>query len=314
VNLTYTRTTLKSQKSVLRNPNAEGFSVVDTIKGGKKLISKNGDYAAVLNQDGIFATRRVLKANPMRNKLESVDIWRSHEKPKGTGPFSVILTFEGNVELVDSKETLIWESDTRNRGAAPYKLIIQDDGNLVLKDSKKAVIWDSFKDNERKLNSSKIGGNIVQTGETDMIINWLGKKADFELCYRASIHGKSSSEFHNRCDGKGASITFVKTTNGFRFGGFTSRSWNGNNNNYEYNDSSAFVFSLDKQTKLGYYYSYGIYNNMSYGPTFGGGHDFHINSNMSWGYVNVHSFRNGGESSYYLVNGNWGFTPEEVEV
>jgi len=256
----------------------------------------------------------VLKAAPRRNKLESVDIWRSHEKAKGTGPFSVVLTYEGNVELVDSKETLIWESDSRNRGAAPYKLIIQNDGNLVLKDSKKAVIWDSFKDNERRISMSKIGGNIVQTGESDMIINWLGKKADFELCFRASIHGKSSQEFHNRCDGKGATISFIKTDSGFRYGGFTSISWNGNNG-YTYNDSSAFTFSLDKQTKWTNTNGVNTYSHTSYGPTFGNGHDIYVNSNMCQGYAYMYSFRgNNGGYSYYMTNGNGWVNIAEVEV
>jgi len=298
----------------VRDPNTAGFSVVDTIKGGKRLLSKNGEYAANLSEDGIFSTRRVLKANPRRNKLESVDIWRSHEKAKGTAPFSVILTYEGNVELVDSKDTLIWESDTRNRGAAPYKLIIQDDGNLVLKDSKKAVLWDSFKDNERKMNSSKLGSLVVQTGEADMIVNWLGFKATFELCFRASIHGKSSSEFHGRCDNKGPSITFVKTSNGLRFGGYTSQSWNGQAYNY-INANDAFVFSLDKQIKITPRYpQYATYNNVNYGPTFGGGHDIYLRNDLQYGYVNMHSFYGGNGMGYYLTNGDFSFTPVEVEV
>jgi len=285
--------------------------VVDTLKSGKRIVSKNGQYAARLGNKGIFSTRRVPKTKTTRNKLESVDIWRSHEKPTGVGPFSVVLTFEGNIELVDSKETLIWESDTRNRGSAPYKLVIQDDGNLVLKDSKKATIWDSFKDNETKKNRSKLGSLVVQTGETELLLNWLGRKATFELCYRSSIHTKSSSEFHSRCDGKGPSMVFVKTNSGNRFGGFNPQSWD-TSNNYKYNDNSAFLFSLDKQAKIPITNQYITYNNNGYGPTFGGGHDLYISSQMNSGYTYLWSYR-GNFQPYYLTN-QQGFNAVEVEV
>ena len=310
VTITYSRSSIKSQTTITRNPS--DYSVVDTLKNGNRLLSKNKNYAAVLSENGIFSTRRVLKAAPRRSKLESVDIWRSHEKPTGTGPFSVVLTYEGNVELVDSKDSVIWQSDTRNRGAAPYKLVILDDGNLVLRDAKKTVIWDSFKDNERKKNMSQIGSLVVQTGETELIRNWLGKDAKFELCFRSSIHGASSSTFHSRCDNKGPSITFIKTNNGFRFGGYNPLSWD-TSNNYKSNDSTAFLFSLDKQSKIPIQnQSWVTYNNNSYGPTFGGGHDIYINSSMNSGYSYLYGYK-GNFQAYHLV-GQQNFTPVEVEV
>ncbi len=310
LSFTYTRTAIKSQTSIVRNPS--NLSIVDTLKTGKRLVSKNGQYAAILTEQGILSTRRVLMTHPRRNKLESVDIWRSHEKPKGTGPFSVVLTYEGNVELVDSKENLIWESDSRNKGLAPFKLTIQDDGNLILKDAKKAVIWDSFKDNERKKNSSKIGSLVLQTGEVDMVNTWLGRQAKFELCFRASIHGKNSQEFHNRCDGKGATITFIKTSDGYRFGGFTSQSWD-SSGAYKSNDPTAFLFSVDKQTKIPIQnQSWVTYNNGGYGPTFGGGHDIHVNGSMSSGYSYLYGYK-GNFAPYYLT-GQQAFTPVEVET
>jgi len=308
--LIQTRTSLNSQ--VASRPGPGGYTVVDTLHGGRRLLSKNGQYAAFLGEDGVFSTRRVLRTPSRRNKLESVDIWRSHEKPKGVAPFKVLLTFEGNIEVVDSKNTLVWESRSSNRGVAPYRLVIQDDGNLVLKDFKKAVLWDSNSDNQRKIHSSKIGSTVLQTGEVKIIEDWLGSNATFELCYRASIHGRSSSEFHNRCDAKGSTITFIKTDSGFRFGAYTTLSWD-TSGSYKGNDSRAFVFSMDKQAKYGVSnQSYVTYNQNSYGPTFGGGHDIHIRSDMKGGYVNPHSYRANGSAS--LQNGKSDFQASEVEV
>ena len=48
----------------------------------------------------------------------------------------------------------------------------------------------------------------------------------WEPCYRASLHGWSSSTFHSRCNGRNiaATITLVKVGNYF-FGGYTDYEW-----------------------------------------------------------------------------------------
>jgi len=276
-------------------------------------VSKNGQFSAFLGEDGIFSTRRILKGKSRRNKLESVDIWRSHEKPKGIAPFKVMLTFEGNIEVIDSKNTLIWESRSSSRGVAPFRLVIEDDGNLVLRDFKKNILWDSVKDNQRKIHNSRIGSNILKTGEVKLIEDWLGRDAEFELCYRASIHGRSSKEFHTRCDTRGSTVTLIQTKEGFRFGGYTTLDWS-SSNNYRSSDPNAFLFSIDKQQKFPVSnQNYVTYDHVSYGPTFGGGHDIYVNSSIDGGYVNPSSYR-AISGNYKLLDGNWTINPTEVEV
>ena len=66
----------------------------------------------------------------------------------------------------------------------------------------------------------------------------------FILLYRASDHGDKAKIFHQKCDNHQMTLVLVETTKGRRFGGFTTKTWNGNC--VKKIDNDAFVFSLDK--------------------------------------------------------------------
>ena len=66
----------------------------------------------------------------------------------------------------------------------------------------------------------------------------------FILLYRASDHGDKAKIFHQKCDNHQMTLVLVETTKGRRFGGFTTKSWDGNC--VKKIDNEAFVFSLDK--------------------------------------------------------------------
>ena len=58
-------------------------------------------------------------------------------------------------------------------------------------------------------------------------MNFQGKKAEvnLKLLYKATNNGDSSYNFHNYCDNKGVTLTLIRNTKGFRFGGFTTQNW-----------------------------------------------------------------------------------------
>ena len=94
------------------------------------------------------------------------------------------------------------------------------------------------------------------------------------LLYRASKDGDGSAQFHSKCNGKSNTVTFVKTKNDRRFGGFANVAWHSNGS--WTSDSNAFIFSLELYEC--YYYNTGnqIYGHASYGPTWGSGHDLYL--------------------------------------
>jgi len=71
-----------------------------------------------------------------------------------------------------------------------------------------------------------------------------GAATKLELLYRASNDGLAGRDFHSRCDFKGPTLTVIKCTDGYVFGGFTSTSWASQNNFVACAD--AFIFSLHR--------------------------------------------------------------------
>ena len=48
----------------------------------------------------------------------------------------------------------------------------------------------------------------------------------WKLIYRASEHDYRASSFHEYCDDKGPTLVIIKSSEGWIFGGYTTRSWN----------------------------------------------------------------------------------------
>ena len=104
-------------------------------------------------------------------------------------------------------------------------------------------------------------------------------------CYQRSVDaadsptGKgSSTNFHSGCDGKGASLVLWVLDTGYVGGGYATTSWD---NVWAYGTGSdnSFLFSLTnnltfpiRASQLGS----AQFHDGSYGPTFGGGHDFYV--------------------------------------
>ena len=70
----------------------------------------------------------------------------------------------------------------------------------------------------------------------------------------------SAQTFHEKCDDVKNTLILIQATNGRRFGGFTTQTWNDNNGSFK-EDQKAFLFSLDNMEA---YHknnrdSYGIY-------------------------------------------------------
>jgi len=193
---------------------------------------------------------------------------------------------------------------------------------VKLQETEKKLQQNSIKQIERIKNLFK-DSTIIKEDEKKMINDWLDpyneKKITSEILFRTNIDGDSASNFHNKCNGKGPTITFIKTSVGKRIGGFASISW-ASTGGYRA-DPNAFIFSLDTCQKFVQYRNpnYAINDSSGYGPTFGGGHDIYISSGCksnSSSYCNcnhTYSFFN----SYNMVNSgtqNTSFQVADYEV
>ena len=132
----------------------------------------------------------------------------------------------------------------------------------------------------KNINSRIIGDNELYLIEDDIQKLYNKKIIKYELIFRASRDGYKAKDFHNKCDGINNTITFIKSKDGKRFGGFMDFPLN--KDNYYNNKVNSFVFDLNE---LEIYYNKEdnqIYNNnydYNYGPIFEGNKGFKISNN-----------------------------------
>jgi hypothetical protein len=104
-----------------------------------------------------------------------------------------------------------------------------------------------------KVTKSVIKGDIIHDlKELEMItrkINKSNNRIILNLLYKATSDSDSAAAFHQKCDKARSSLVLVETTEGLRFGGFTSKDWRGDC--IDKKDENAFVFSLDKMKTYG---------------------------------------------------------------
>ena len=151
----------------------------------------------------------------------------------------------------------------------------------------------------------------------------------FSLVYRATEDGDRAADFHNKCDKIGPNITFVKTKNGFVFGGFTCKNWEHLKRDIKINkpnlgsasrDSRAFCFCFNNQKIYNNERpnEFAIWCNRNYGPTFKNNF-FQIFDECltKGGYCSVraNSHFGGQEIDYEIIGGNGArFGVNELEV
>ena len=94
-----------------------------------------------------------------------------------------------------------------------------------------------------------LNGIIKKYSEINNVVNKIQEKlkkgAKFKIIYKAAELGDKASTFHQKCDNIEMSLVIIETIKGVRFGGFTTKPWEGNCT--QKIDNDAFVFSIDKK-------------------------------------------------------------------
>jgi hypothetical protein len=91
----------------------------------------------------------------------------------------------------------------------------------------------------------------VDTSEYDLLKYWLGRDFRLELIFASYNDGDLAWKFHSKCDGVSPTVTFIKTSTGKRFGGYSIIPWATTYpGEYVNSRGNEFVFSLDHKRKL----------------------------------------------------------------
>lgn len=119
---------------------------------------------------------------------------------------------------------------------------------------------------------------IITSADFEKINGWAASPgASWNLCYRMTDHGTSSSAFHGNCDNKGRTIVVARTSTGKVVGGYAGVSWTSASCSATKNDPSGFVFSITNSARHASVTGVGaIWDCSNYGPTFGGGFDLKV--------------------------------------
>ncbi len=86
----------------------------------------------------------------------------------------------------------------------------------------------------KKLFLELISASYILSSEPHDLIQklaeWLPEKANWNICWRATMDGWGSAVFHSKCDWKMPTLTVVKVVKNnknYVFGGYATESWAG---------------------------------------------------------------------------------------
>jgi hypothetical protein len=161
--------------------------------------------------------------------------------------------------------------------------------------------------------------SLAKANDFAQMKKWLDKEyrtRKWKLVFKGTKDGMTSTAFHEKANNKGPTITIIKSKHGKIFGGFMDQAWTTRGGYI--NTKKSWLFSLTNKSKYemndpNTYAQYGGYDNSSYGPTFGGGHDIYLANDFTSNsnYCNRHSYNFTDNTA---LTGGYNFQVEEVEV
>jgi hypothetical protein len=149
----------------------------------------------------------------------------------------------------------------------------------------------------------------------------------WKLVYRGSVDGFEASAFHVKCDGKTSTLTIIKSSMDYVFGGYTNSAWDQSGSSKA--DTGSFIFTLKNKLNsplklICIKNENSIFCNRQYGPTFGMGFDIciHTESNATTNSYSTlgHSFQlppgheYNAENTKAFLAGSHQFQVKEIEV
>ena len=173
------------------------------------------------------------EANPNFNNLQAVTL--NHQQIGSTEEQEGIQEFHPQGEKQEQQnEENINEDDPQTQ-----KLQSQNDINI------EALFF--TEDGRVIFRNGLLRGIIHKYAEIDDVVTKIQDKllkgVKFNLVYKAFDVGDRAKDFHTICDKLKMSLVLIETDEDVRFGGFTTKSWEGHC--VKKNDNDAFVFNLD---------------------------------------------------------------------
>jgi hypothetical protein len=111
----------------------EGINPVEIIiTGQSRLYSSSRRYSVGVKPNGFVAM--------YVNNIESGGFGKTFDQSQG--PFSFRVKQSGDVVVQNDRGTIFWSANTANKGKFPFTMILTEDQNIVVIDSTNKPIWD----------------------------------------------------------------------------------------------------------------------------------------------------------------------------
>ena len=174
------------------------------------------------------------------------------------------------------------------------------------------------KDENEDLIYEKLNSRTIENKEEFSLLYKRLKKnfkeiTDFKLLYRGSADGKSSTAFHEKCDGIGNTISIIRSNAGYKFGGYAVNKWTKNAFTWVYDDLESFVFSLNLMT---IYDSTSTHNEKYHLGTYSGPQfwAFTVADDTGYSLADLKPFGDCLQSIYHDGNGHFSGFPAKYEI
>ena len=215
-------------------------------------LIKNRFFKIFINIDEIF--------RELENKIEKSNIIEDSnliylDIPIGLNVINDIIleikeSIKSNEEIIHELQS---ETNIKNIMIKEKDIKIKElENKLKEKENKIKELENKLNEKEELLKKEKENNyftksNIIQKKEEDMILKWFEKKPNkFIKILDSKIDGDKTQTFIEKCVNVSPIILFIKSKNGCRFGGFTSKTWLKDALQY---DDKSFLFSLDRNEK-----------------------------------------------------------------
>ena len=247
---------MKSQNNILKNENDRLNQQIYKLNN-QIILSKKENENLRQNTSRIPNEREIYEINMLKKEIERLKDELENVKR------------EKNNEFENYKQMKEQEINLYKKQIEELLQKKQENNNLKNKLSELINKYDLIQSQNSKDGSLAIvKGEIIQNNEElELLTRKIctdHKKLTLNLLYKATVDSDKAEAFHKKCDKAEHSIALVKSSNGKRFGGYTSCDWTGNN--IDKKDDNAFVFSLDKmkiyeiikgEDAIGCYHKYG---------------------------------------------------------
>ena len=259
-------------KDACQNNKLKILNNFELYKNFMEILEKTYDFKDMKNNN-IISYRDINYISDIKNKkIENNDIFYTHMHQKNFGVKS------------DLSIPIINEYEKNNKNSIDNKNNI----NIELNNSCNFVKEINLNQEEEILDSKNIKNlyiseheksNIMNNTETNYIINLVSSKLKKKikklyLCYRATNDGDKAQNFHYKCDYIKNILILIQTKKNKKFGGFSTESWDNNNEKIWKKDKQAFIFSLNKTENRCYNIKrpeMALFCHKKYGPIFGNG-------------------------------------------